>query len=186
LEDELGTPIKALGIQNVGRVKAKQVQGVPHHPVENLFPCFLGDGLQWAMNDHGLSAGITVRSEGRISYAPAMIARLRIKDFHVYCEFLPFRTDTIVKMQLVYFDKHDNVHQIDTPPFNTSDMPVNRWGWQIPLEHIDQANWFTCSLTVQLRTPMPEGPERDLAISQGFEEPSQPLLVRGCWLEIKG
>lgn len=179
----MAEPIKALGIQGVGRVRAKQVEGVPNHPVHNLWPCATTDGVHWAVDNRTrLSVGTMFNMSGTVTFAPTMIDRMRIASFRVGVQIDAYDERCKYKLRLMYSDKDEDLHEQVSGHLSAAD--VDQFRFEIPLEHLNRTGWFAAALTVQLLTDL-EGPERDAALAAGRESPKMPVLLRGSWLEIR-
>ena len=173
---------KALG-PKVGAIKASQIRGAPDYPVQNLYPCHMTEGIIWSVDPTLLlSVGILFGMSGVVSYAPAMVTRMRIKSFRVWCHIDAFDEATRFKLRLTYIGKDGSPKEQVSASLAAR---MDRFAFDIPLDHISRDGWFTCSLKVHLLSPMVDE-ERQAAIAQGQEEPMQPVLLRGGWLEIKG
>ena len=165
------------------RARAKQFEDIPHYPVENLYPCRLSTGIEWMIHPvHLMSVGIIISLDGTISYAPAMVARMKINTFRVWAQCDTFSETTKFKLKLRYYDKDEKAYEQFS---DVIDGNVDRFMFDIPVEHVDQQGWFACAMTVELMTPM-EGEEKEAAIKLGRQEPHEPVLLRGAWLEVNG
>ena len=169
--------------KSIGRIRSKQVGDLPDYPVQNLYPCHLTEGVDWYVHPvHLLSVGIMVALEGSVTYAPAMVHRMNIKSFRVWVQFDTFAEGTRFRMALRYYDKDEQAHQQTGVEVGGSD---EKFCFDVPLDHIDKRGWFACSLFVELLTPM-EGEAKDRAEAVGRDQPHEPVLIRGCWLEVNG
>jgi len=165
------------------RVRAKQLGDIPHYPVENLYPCYMTEGIEWKLAPaHLLSAGILVTLDGTISYAPAMVARMKIDTFRVWVQCDTYGESTEFQLRLRYFSKDEKAYEQYSAII---DGYADRFMFEIPIEHIDQKGWFACAVSVELKTPM-TGVDLQAALNRGMQEPQEPVLVRGCWLEVNG
>lgn len=177
---------KPLGIRT-GAVRAKQIRGAPDYPVQALYPCAQGPDpyVFWMLNNLQLTEGILVRSEGFISYAPAMVTRMRIESFRVRAYIDAFHEEAVYALRLVYTAKSGEAYeQVSDGTVRAAER--DEFTFDIPLEHLNQEGWFTCVLHLVPITPIPPGDERALAQQEGLENPCLPLIVRGCYLEIRG
>jgi len=185
-EQELPEPVNVVGTVRTGLIKAAQVRGAPDYPTQNLYPCAQGPQkwVYWLLNNLNLTEGIYVQSDGFISYAPAMVARMRIVKFYVHVYVDGYDDECSYQLILRYTSKDGNVYEQVVPPVGAKYQDVV--SFEIPLEHVDLHGWFTCSVDVKLLTPLPSGPAKEEARSNGLESPCMPVLIRGSYLEIKG
>lgn len=173
-------------IKRFGNVKASQIRNAPDYPVQNLYPCSQGPEphVYWLLGGLLLTEGIIVQSDGYISYAPAMVARMKMTQFNVVSHIDAWDERCEYKLRLVYVSKAGEFFEQYSAPVRAAEM--DKFVFQIPLEHVDRNGWFTCVLHISLLTPMPPGNDRDVAISEGREEPMMPVIVKGSYLEIRG
>jgi hypothetical protein len=167
-------------------LKAAQIRNAPDFPVQNLYPCAHGPEpfVFWLVGGLMLTEGILFRSDGYISYAPAMVARMEIKRVNVVASIDGFDEECEYRLRLVYTSKTGEHFEQVSVVLRASDC--DRFAFDIPLEHVDRTGWFTCALKVELLTPIPAGPARDDAQSIGCESPHMPVILRGSYLEING
>jgi hypothetical protein len=182
----MGQPVEnALGLRKAGRIRAKQIAGSPDYPVQNLYPCYMepSDYVFWLLNSLSLTEGIVVRADGIISYAPAMVTRMRITSFRVVLYVDAFHEDARYDASVRYCSKDGLNHEQVVPDVAAAEM--DKLVFDIPLEHVDAKGWFTCVVQFKLLTPIPkdspEKPDDDL-----LEMPCHPVIIRGAHLEIKG
>lgn len=175
-----------MGKQRVGQIKASQIRNSPDYPVQNLYPC--GQGPEgyvfWLLNNLKLTEGIICRTDGWVSFAPAMVARMRIKTFRVMTFIDAWEIGTKYRLRLLYADKTGEVFEQRSKELLAEER--DQFCFDIPLEHVDREGWFTCSLWLDLLTPLEDIGELATAIADGIENPCQPIIVRGTFLEIKG
>jgi len=173
----------AIGIRS-GQIKAAQIRGAPDHPVQNLYPCHMTEGVVWKI-DTGvmLSSGIMFQSDGTVSYAPAMVARMRIQSFRVWVHADAFDLSARYRLTLRYADQQEKVREQVTPTIDPG--KVDRFAFDVPLDHLAMQGWFVCALVLEPLTPL-NGDEKLEAVRAGFENPVHPILLRGAWLEVKG
>lgn len=173
-------------IKRFGNIKASQIRNAPDYPVQNLYPCAQGPEphVFWLLGGLLLTEGIIVQSDGFISYAPAMVARMKMTKFSVVTHIDAWNEACEYKLRLVYAAKTGEFFEQYSAAVKAVDM--DKFVFKIPLEHVDRNGWFTCVLHVSLLTPMPAGPDRDAAVTAGRESPTMPVVVRGSYLEIKG
>jgi len=167
-------------------LKAAQIRNAPDFPVQNLYPCAQGPEpfVAWLLGDLQLAEGILFRSDGYVSYVPAMIARMKIKRVLVIAHVDGFDEECEYRLRLVYTSKTGEYFEIVSVVLRAAE--TERFPFEIPLEHVDPAGWLTCALNVELLTPMPAGPAYDAAVAIGCEAPHMPVSIRGSYLEITG
>ena len=95
-----------------------------------------------------------------------------------------FEPGTQYKLKLIYTAKDENFYEQYSSTITADD--VDKFGFEIPLEHVDKSGWFTCSLWFELMTPIDDVGEQATAIADGIGAPCQPIIIRGTYLEIKG
>lgn len=167
-------------------LKAAQIRNAPDFPVQNLYPCAQGPEpfVFWLLGDLKLTEGILFRSDGYISYAPAMVARMQIKQFLVVAHVDAYDKKCEYKLRLLYTSKTgEHFEQIS---LTQRAAESDRFQFEIPLEHVDRDGWFTCALYVTLLTPLPHGRDYDDAVAIGCEIPHMPVVLRGSYMEITG
>jgi len=167
-------------------LKAAQIRNAPDFPVQNLYPCALGPDpfVFWFLGELRLTEGILCRSDGYISYAPAMVARMTIKRFRVVAQVDAFDAKCEYKLRLIYTSKTGECFEQVSVVLKATE--IDTFVFEIPLEHVDRNGWFTCVINIELLTPMPAGLARDDAVAAGCEAPRMPVIVRGSYLEITG
>lgn len=167
-------------------LKAVQIRGAPDYPVQNLYPCAQGPEpfVAWLLGGLRLAEGILFRSDGYVSYAPALVTRMRIKELHVIAQLDGFDESCEYSLRLLYTSKTGEHFEQRSLTLRASE--TDRFAFDIPLEHVDTSGWFTCTLYVDLLTPLPVGQDRKDAVAAGCEYPRMPVLLRGAYLEIRG
>ena len=168
--------------KKTGQVKASQIRGAPNYPVEHLYPCSLAEGIGWSLHPtYGLSVGIIVNLSGRISFAPVMIHRMRMKSVRLYLKMDAFTANAKFKFTLYYYDKDERIHAQESGAISAE---LDAFVFDIPLNHLKPEGVFACALNVDLLTQM-TGDDRRAMQAAGHEDPHHPLLLRAQWLEIK-
>lgn len=156
--------------------------GVPDFPSDNLSPCYMSEGTYWNITpQHGLVIGVLVTCSGIISFVPVLLKSMEISSLWVCLDIDAFSESAMYLLRLKYLDTDERVHEQIT---GMRTAHQGRIYFEIPKEHAKGGTWFSCSLEITLATPMPEE-ERDVAVSSGMENPMEPILLRGVWLEYK-
>lgn len=179
----------ALGLRQEerGKPKASQIRGAPDYPVENLYPIHQTEGIVWSIDQRFLlSIGLMFHASGIVSYAPAMVQRMRIKTFRVCGHIDAFDEDCRFSVVMRYLDREERLHEQYSEVLRAGDETTpDRVRFDVPLEHLYSDGWFTCAVGIELHEPL-RGEERALALSEGRENPMMPVLLRGAWLEVRG
>ena len=167
-------------------VKAAQIKNAPDYPVQNLYPCAQSPEahVYWLLNTLFLTEGIMVRVSGGVSYAPAMVARMRMKTFRVWSTIDGFDDACAYKLKLVYTAKDGQHYEQFSAEIKAAEQ--DKFMFEVPIEHVDRNGWFTCALKVELTTPLTDTDECDAAVVDGIANPCHPVLIRGTYLEIMG
>lgn len=177
----------ALGLRRTGKLKAKQVEGAPNYPVQNLYFCAIEPHAfnYWLIGSLGLSEGVYVRSDGFVSFAPAMVTRMRIVSFRLIVFIDAFDEACTYSLKLIYTAKSgEHYEQTCAKPIRPAEQ--DSFTFDIPLEHVDREGWFASCLHIKLETPLDKEEQRQACEELGLENAKQPVLLRGAYLEIKG
>lgn len=179
-------PVEVLGKARVGQIKASQIRNAPDHPVQNLYPCAHHPEpyVFWVLNNLGLTEGVLARTSGWMSFAPAMVVRMRIRTFRVVTHIDAFDEACTYRLRLVYKDSQNQHHEQVSAELRAEE--VDKFMFEIPLKHVDRRGWFTCALHWELLSPLTDVAEVATAHADGIDQPCHGLLIKGTYLEIKG
>jgi len=168
-----------------GRPKASQFRNTEHYPVRTLHPCFTTEGIEWVINNLGLTTGVLVTTDGTISFTPVMVPRMRLSKFRVCFEIKGCYLSTLYKLRLRYQALRGHPTEQFTAPISNESTSSTRFSFDVPVGDVDANGFFTCALNVALHSGM-EPEQRAAAVDSGIENPMEPVLICGSWLEIEG
>jgi len=137
----------------------------------------------WGLNDLGCTFGMVCKQSGRVSYAPEMITRMRLKSVRVVTQITAPLPATLYRLSLVYEGKDGEHCSIASEQLEASE--VSAFVFDIPLDKINLAGWFNCALHFELLSPIGEG-ETELYKIPGESQTMRPIVIKGSYLEIKG
>lgn len=170
-----------------GRMKAEQLRGIPYNPVQALYPIAQNPSQwnTWILGNTGLSEGVVIRTDATISFAPAMISRMRIRILAVVVDVDGWGGDCEYTVSLIYRPREGNDTVREAPRVWAS--KTNQCSFRIPLENISITGYFVCAIQIKLHTPIPHSsPEYLLALQEGQEQPMCPVIIKGAYMWIEG
>jgi hypothetical protein len=175
---------QAVSPRRSGKPKASQFRNTEHYPVRTLFPVDTGEGIDWAVNNLGLATGLLVTTDGNITFAPAMVPRMRVTKFRVCFDVQGCYLSSLYKLRLRYFGARGAPAEQFTVQISNESTSSTQFSFEIPVGDVDPNGSFTCALNVELHSEM-EPESRAAAVAAGIENPKEPVLLRGSWLEIR-
>lgn len=154
------------------RLVSRMVDGVPHVHAVPLVPMRVGPGGEHLITSPtGLYAGVLVRQETTITFAPIPTPMMQFPRAIMRVEFANYdpdevsRDDTPCILHVIYPDRCGKIHAEYSPPLIAEG---ERWGLNIPASAFRRGYAMPLALKV---TPL---------------ESLRPVLVQGAWIEFPG
>lgn len=165
--------------------KAAQLRGVPDYSVQVLHTCGTDPEpfVFWGLNDLGCTFGMVCKKSGRVSYAPEMIERMRLKSVRVVTQITAPLPATLYRLKLIYEGRDGEHYGIASEALEASEVAA--FVFDIPMDKVDPVGWFNCALHFELLSPI-DGAEAELYAIPGEEKTMRPIVIKGSHLEIKG